>query len=405
MRSGCLLVARILIRGQSARTRLAKLASGGRLDDVLAVVEDQHLVPFGKGGGQPVKRARAWLGRPARDDGLADADRFEHRVRDLGRIGHRRQFHEPCGGVQAPASLGRQPGLAHSPGAGQRDQARGRQVLPYAGHVTVAADKARQGVGHPAGSGAGARYHGSFGRNKGKITGAGLCLGYGGQPLLAPQDPQVDLFQLVRGVHAELVGEQRAGLVVDGERLRLAAGRVERAHEKGAGAFGQRIGGHQCAQLADQAGARAEGQVRLDPIRQGGGAQFGQPRRGGVRDVVAGRVGQRLAAPPVQRGAQGVGGRRRVAVGQRAAAPGGEGLEFDRIDRLGPNRETIARRVRFDHVVKAGLAQFGASLETSVCSALPGLPGGRSGQIWSASEAAGTTRPASRASKVSRTRS
>jgi hypothetical protein len=176
---------------------------------VLAVVENQNLVPLGEGSGQPVKRARTRFGRPPRDDGLADADCLEHRVRDLRRIGHRRQLHEPRDGVQAPAGLGREPGFAHSPGAGQRDQAPGRQVLPHAGYLAVTADEVRQGVRHPAGTGARRRYHGSFGRNKGRITGGGGCLGYGGRPLLAPQYPQIDLFQRGGGNDAPGVkGEQ-----------------------------------------------------------------------------------------------------------------------------------------------------------------------------------------------------
>ena len=45
------------------------------------------------------------------------------------------------------------------------------------------------------------------------------------------------------------------------------------------------------------------------------------------------------------------------------------------------------------------------SRETRVCRALPGWPGGSSGHSCAASEPAGTTRPESRASKISRTRS
>jgi ABC-type transport system involved in cytochrome bd biosynthesis fused ATPase/permease subunit len=61
-------------------------------------------------------------------------------------------------------------------------------------------------------------------------------------------------------------------------------------------------------------------------------------------------------------------------------------------------------QVSVDHVARAGLAQFGPQPEISVCSALPGLPGGSSGQSSPASEPAGTTRPAFSASKVSKTR-
>ena len=124
---------------------------GRRLDDVLAVVQDHHLVPVPKRGGQPVKRTRAGPGGPAGDDRLADAQRVEYRVRHLGRVGHRRQWHEPRGHVEPPRGFGRQPRLAHSPRTGERDQPGGAQVLQHPGHVLVAADETGQGAVHPDG--------------------------------------------------------------------------------------------------------------------------------------------------------------------------------------------------------------------------------------------------------------
>jgi len=99
----------------------------------------------------------------------------------------------------------------------------------------------------------------------------GRELGYGARLLpasgRAPQDAQIDLLELGGRVHPELVGEQFAALVVDGDRLGLASGGVQRAHELGAGAFGQRVGGQQHAELTDQAGPFAQGQVGLDAVR------------------------------------------------------------------------------------------------------------------------------------------
>ncbi len=129
------------------------------------------------------------------------------------------------------------------------------------------------------------------------------------------QDTQVHLLELSRGVDAELAGQQRAGLMVGLERLGLAARGVERAHEQGTGTFGQRVGGQQRAELADQARSLTEGQVGLDPVGQHAGAQFGQLGRGRVGEVVSGRVGERLATPGSQRGPQHRRGLPGVAVG------------------------------------------------------------------------------------------
>jgi hypothetical protein len=112
--------------------------------------------------------------------------------------------------------------------------------------------------GHGGRGGAGGRHHAPFGI-KGLIGGTGGTRGYGGRPLLAAQDAQVHLLELSRGVDAEPASQQLAGLVVDLEGLGLAARGVQGAHEQGAGTFGQRVGGQQRAQLADQTRSLAEG--------------------------------------------------------------------------------------------------------------------------------------------------
>jgi hypothetical protein len=49
----------------------------------------------------------------------------------------------------------------------------------------------------------------------------------------------------------------------------------------------------------------------------------------------------------------------RVTIGQRPAAPDGEGLEGQCVHRVRPHREPVSGRLRFDHVIQAGPAQFG----------------------------------------------
>ena len=176
----------------------------------------------------------------------------------------------------------------------------------------------------------------------------------------APQDVEVDALELGGRVHSKLVGEQFAALVVHGDRLGLASGGVQRAHELGAGTFGQRVGGEQHAELTDQAGSLTEGQVGLDPVRQHAGAQFGQPGRGRGREVRSGRVGQRLAPPGEQRVPQDPRGLDRVAVGQRAPALCGQFLERGHVDRARRHGQAVSGRVRLDHVACPGLAQLGS---------------------------------------------
>jgi len=332
---------------------------GGRLDDMLAVIEDDDVVPVSQRRGQPIQRARPGIARPARDDALADAERVEDRVRHLGRIGHRRELDEPGSSGQPPRHLGGQPRLAHSPGAGEGDQACRVQVLQDPGHLDVPAHEAGQRVRDPgrdrcAGGGA----HGPF-RIKGMIPGTGGAFGYGGRPFLAAEDTQVDLLELSRWVDAEPSREQLPSLVVNLERLGLPARRVQRAHEQGTGALGQRVARHQGAELADEAGSLPEGQVGLDAVGQRAGAQLGQPGRGDVGEVAPGRVGERLAAPRGQRGSQDPRGLLKVTAGQRAAAPDGERLEGHRVYSVRRHHQPVPGRVRFDHVINPGAAEFG----------------------------------------------
>ena len=188
---------------------------GGRLDDVLAVVEDYHVVAVSQRLGQPVQRTGPRMAAPARDDALADAEGVQDRVRHLGRLGDRRELHEPGPAREPPGHLGGQPRLAHSPRAGERDQAGRAEVLQHLGHLSIPADEAGQRArGHGGRGGAGGRHHAPFGI-KGLIGGAGGSRGYGGHPLLAAQDAQVHLLELSRGVDAEPTGQQLAGLLVN----------------------------------------------------------------------------------------------------------------------------------------------------------------------------------------------
>ncbi len=189
------------------------------------------------------------------------------------------------------------------------------------------------------------------------------------------QYAEIDLLELGGRVHPELVGKQLPALVVRRQRLRLTPGGVQRAHEQATGAFGQRVGGEQHAELADQAGSLAEGQVGLDPVRQHAGAQFGQLGRGQVGEVRSGRVGERLAPPGEQRVSQDPRGLACVAVGQRPAALGGQRLERHHVDRVRRNGEAVSGRVRLDHGAGSGLTEFGPQPGNQCLQRVAGITG------------------------------
>jgi hypothetical protein len=101
------------------------------------------------------------------------------------------------------------------------------------------------------------------------------------------------------------------------------------------------------------------GRVHAEPVRQDTGAQFGQPRRGHVREVTSGRVRERLSPPQVQCVPQDQRGGPGIAVRQSAVPLTGQRFEGRHVDRVRPHREPV------------------------------------SGQICSANDPVGTTRPAS----------
>ena len=155
--------------------------------------------------------------------------------------------------------------------------------------------------------------------------------------------------------------EQVPGVGVDGQRVRLAADGGEGAHEEGARAFGQRVGGGQLAELADQAARLAERQVRLDPVKHRGGPQLLEPRGGRRGEILLGHIGERRTAPGGERLAQQADGRRRVARLQGAAARAGGPLEGHGVHRLRRHRQPVARRGGLQHaVVDSRLAERGA---------------------------------------------
>ena len=362
---------------------------GGRLDDVLAIVQDQHLIAVAERGGQPVQRARSGFGGAAGNDRFTDAQRVQHRVRHLGRFGHRLQRHEPRRRAQPSRGLNSQPGLADTARAGERDQTGRAQVLQHPGQVLVAADETGQGALRPGGGGPClGRHRGPFGIGRGLFP--------------APQDAEIDLLEQGGRVHPELVGEQFTTLVVRGDRLGLASGGVQRAHELSAGR---------------SASGSAESSTRSSPTRLAPSPRVRSASIRSARTLERSSVSlaavarrspirrHRLVAGPARRAARPA-GPARPAPRRRRPAHGGPARPVPRR----PSRRPLlaarpaVRRVRLDHVARPGLAQFGPQPGNQSLQGVAGVSGGSSGQSSPANEPAGTTRPAFSASKVSKTR-
>ena len=157
----------------------------------------------------------------------------------------------------------------------------------------------------------------------------------------------MDLLQRGGGVDAELVGQPPADVLVRGQRVGLPAGRVERADLLAADALAQRVIPGQCLQLDQHLGVRAELQRGVDAVLGGGEPAPGEPVGRGVRPRLAGRVGQRRAAPERERFGEQPSGAGGVGV-QRAAAGLGQPLELGRVDQPRVDGEPVAGRHGLD---------------------------------------------------------
>ena len=73
----------------------------------------------------------------------------------------------------------------------------------------------------------------------------------------------VEALKVNAGVHPQLIGDGGPGLLVDLQRLGLAPGAIQRAHEQGPQPFPERVVGKQPAHLGHHLGVPAARQARL----------------------------------------------------------------------------------------------------------------------------------------------
>ena len=170
--------------------------------------------------------------------------------------------------------------------------------------------------------------------------------------ILAQHAP-LELLQLRRGVEAELVGEREPGGPVDLERLGLAAAAVQRKHQLAAQPLAQRMEGDELLQLADDRSVPAERELCVDPLFLGSDAQLVETRRLEPGEFLLLEVGERRAAPEVERLAQ----QPRRRGGLRRSRLLQEPLEAVAVDRVATDREPVAGRVSDEHVAADQLAQ------------------------------------------------
>ncbi|MBE1557256.1 hypothetical protein H4W81_000035 [Nonomuraea africana] len=231
-----------------------------------------------------------------------------------------------------------QPGLAHSAGAGQRDQPRLGDQVAQRGHRRLPPDQAGEGrgqVGPRPGGGGDGRWR-------------------GGQRGVLFQHRLVERGQLGPRIEAQVLGQQVAQLGVARQRLALPSGQVERAQVDGAQPFAQRVLGHLLAQLVGEAPVLAQRQPYLRQLFERRQALLVESRGGGPGERLLAEVGVGGTPPQRQRPRQ----HRRLHRGVGGGRGAGQQLgELEGVHALGPQQ--VSRRLVGDQVAVAeGAAQL-----------------------------------------------
>ena len=164
------------------------------------------------------------------------------------------------------------------------------------------------------------------------------------------QDRLLELLEPSTRLDPEVLAQQAAAVAVRLERLRLAARAVQSEHQLGPERLAERVGRDERLELAGDLRSRAAREVCVDPALDRGQAQLLEP--GGLEREVD--VGERLAAPEVERLAQ----ERGRARGLGACRLGRQPLEPAQVELVRFAAEDVARRARLDRTVAERLAQL-----------------------------------------------
>ncbi len=121
---------------------------------------------------------------------------------------------------------------------------------------------------------------------------------------IGAQDPLVQFAQLRARFRTQLIDQHPASALIGGERLALTAIAVQREHQQGVQPLTQRMLYGKLFQLDDDLVMPAQVQVRIDPRLDGLQPHLCQPGLLPQRQELRRDVGQRLASPQRQPGAQ-----------------------------------------------------------------------------------------------------
>ncbi len=278
-------------RGEDAQPRASTQQVFGHLsgsgDDVLAVVEHDQPVLLTDQLGEPVR--------------VRQVERRRDRRGNAGRVADRSQLDQVPAEAQAfglgPPDLERQPGLAHSSGADEGDEAMVAEQGPEVAHLRVTANERCQRLGDTRGADGGDRTGHRF-----RHAGWGQCGVVG-------EDRRLQSAQLRPRIEAEFLAQELTALLEDPQGVGLPSAAVEREHQQPSHALTKGMGGDQFLELNDGPMVTPELQLEIKPVLGHRKSQLGQPGDRSRGEFVVGEVGKRSASPDRIRLGQQFGGR------------------------------------------------------------------------------------------------
>lgn len=163
------------------------------------------------------------------------------------------------------------------------------------------------------------------------------------------EDRLLELLERPPGLETELFHQRAPRVLIGLQRLRLASTPVEGQHQLPARALAQRVAGDEGFELGDEISLASEREVGVDPFLDGRQAQLLEPGDLLRRERLECEVGERRAAPQLQRLTK-----QHFGVACRAFGQGGSALrqhrgEVLRVELSGLESEHVARRLRHEH--------------------------------------------------------
>ena len=167
------------------------------------------------------------------------------------------------------------------------------------------------------------------------------------------QDRQLERLELGGWVDAQLIGKQASTILVDAQRVRLAAGAVQGAHELRPQVLTQRLLGHEGLKLARDVATATEREVRLETVLECTQPQLVEAGDLRLQERFVREVLEGLAAPQGQGVAKprcGLGG----FVGEQLVTLPRQALEPGRVDRVGLDPQGVAAGLGRDRAPAVG---------------------------------------------------